>query len=67
VMAGAVGGGWVVAPSAPPPLRRSLGAALTGGYLLAVLLNFYYLYPVLSGQVIPYTSWLARMWFSSWI
>jgi len=25
------------------------------------------MYPVLAGQTIPYTSWLARMWFSGWI
>jgi dolichyl-phosphate-mannose--protein O-mannosyl transferase len=43
------------------------GAAVTGGYLLAVVANFYYLYPVLVGQTLPYTSWLARMWFSGWI
>jgi len=35
--------------------------------VLAVLLNFAYLYPVLSAQVIPYTSWLSRMWYHGWI
>jgi dolichyl-phosphate-mannose--protein O-mannosyl transferase len=59
--------GLLIGPARAGPLRRSVGAALAGGYLLAVLLNFYYLYPVIAGQVIPYTSWLARMWFSSWI
>jgi len=43
------------------------GLGLLGGYLLAVVANFYYLYPVLAGQTLPYTSWLARMWFHSWI
>jgi dolichyl-phosphate-mannose-protein mannosyltransferase len=47
--------------------ERILRAAVAGGYLLAVLANFYYLYPVLTGQTLPYTSWLARMWFSGWI
>jgi dolichyl-phosphate-mannose--protein O-mannosyl transferase len=32
-----------------------------------VLANFYYLYPVLAGQIIPYDAWHARMWFDSWI
>ena len=59
--------GLLIGSARAGPLRRSVGAALTGGYLLAVLLNFYYLYPVLAAQVIPYPSWLARMWFSSWI
>jgi dolichyl-phosphate-mannose-protein mannosyltransferase len=40
---------------------------VAGVYLLAVLADFYYLYPVLAGQVVPYTSWLARMWYHGWI
>jgi dolichyl-phosphate-mannose-protein mannosyltransferase len=47
--------------------RRMTGAAVAGAYLLAVVANFAYIYPILSYQVIPYTSWLAKMWFSSWI
>jgi len=48
-------------------VRRTTGAAVAGAYLLAVLLNFAYLYPILSAQVIPYTQWLARMWYHGWI
>ena len=44
-------------------LQRPSGQPL----LLAVVANFYYLYPVLAGVTIPYTSWLGRMWFHSWI
>jgi dolichyl-phosphate-mannose--protein O-mannosyl transferase len=40
---------------------------VTGAYLLAVLVNFAYLYPILAAKAIPYSSWLARMWFHSWI
>jgi dolichyl-phosphate-mannose-protein mannosyltransferase len=47
--------------------RRSIGAAITGAYLLVVLLNFVYLYPILAGKVIPYASWLSRMWYHGWI
>jgi dolichyl-phosphate-mannose-protein mannosyltransferase len=59
--------GLLIGSARASPARRAIGAALTGGYLLAVLLNFYYLYPVIAAKVIPYSSWLARMWFSSWI
>ena len=59
--------GLLIGPARSSPVRRAVGAAITGGYLLAVLLNFYYLYPVLAGKVIPYSAWYARMWFSSWI
>ncbi len=43
--------------------RRAVGASVAGAYLLAVLLDFAYLYPVLSARVIPYASWLQRMWY----
>jgi dolichyl-phosphate-mannose--protein O-mannosyl transferase len=59
--------GLVLGPAQAGPNRRVAGAAVAGGYLLAVVANFYYLYPVLAGQTLPYTSWLARMWFSGWI
>ena len=35
--------------------------------MLAVLLNFAYLYPLLTAQAIPYTSWLSHMWYHGWI
>ena len=54
-------------PARASPNRRVAGAAVAGGYLLAVVANFYYMYPVLAGQAIAYTSWLTRMWLSGWI
>lgn len=59
--------GLIIGPARSSPIRRGLGAAIAGGYLLVVLLNFFYLYPVLAAKVIPYSAWHARMWFSSWI
>ncbi|MEO6712862.1 MAG: phospholipid carrier-dependent glycosyltransferase [Mycobacteriales bacterium] len=47
--------------------RRFWGAAISGVYLLIVLANFYFMYPVLSGKIIPYGDWKLRMWFSSWV
>jgi dolichyl-phosphate-mannose--protein O-mannosyl transferase len=59
--------GMIIGPSDAMPTRRVIGAAAAGAYVLIVLANFYYLYPVLAGDVIPYASWHARMWFNSWI
>jgi dolichyl-phosphate-mannose-protein mannosyltransferase len=59
--------GLILGPAVSSPLRRGVGAAIVGGYLLIVVLNFFYLYPVLAAKVIPYSAWHARMWFSSWI
>jgi dolichyl-phosphate-mannose-protein mannosyltransferase len=59
--------GLIIGPARARPARRALGSVLAGGYLLAVLWDFYYMYPVLAAQVVPYTSWFARMWYHGWI
>jgi dolichyl-phosphate-mannose--protein O-mannosyl transferase len=45
--------------------RRVVGGVVAGAYLVAVIWNFAYLYPVLSGQVITYQQWHDRMWFQT--
>jgi len=47
--------------------RRMVGAAVAGAFVLVVLANFAYFYPVLAAKVIPYDEWHARVWFRSWI
>jgi dolichyl-phosphate-mannose-protein mannosyltransferase len=59
--------GLIIGPARAAPGRRAIGAVGAGAYLVAVLLNLAYLYPILTAEVIPYSSWLARMWFHSWI
>jgi dolichyl-phosphate-mannose-protein mannosyltransferase len=46
---------------------RVVLTSISGVYLLLVLANFIYLYPVLTARVLPYSAWLSRMWFNSWI
>ncbi|SEG47552.1 Dolichyl-phosphate-mannose-protein mannosyltransferase [Thermomonospora echinospora] len=50
-----------------PGNRRVLGAAVAGAYLLVVLANFAYFYPLLAAKVLPYDDWHARIWFDSWV
>jgi dolichyl-phosphate-mannose-protein mannosyltransferase len=45
--------------------RRRWGAATVGAYLLVVLWNFSFLYPVLAGQTITYHQWHNRMLFQN--
>ena len=59
--------GLIIGPQRAAPARRALGSAGAGVYLLAVLLNLAYIYPILTARVIPYSSWFSRMWFHSWI
>ena len=59
--------GLIIGPAGATMARRATGAAIAGTYVLAVLVLFWYFYPILAGQVIPYTSWLSRMWYHGWI
>jgi dolichyl-phosphate-mannose-protein mannosyltransferase len=59
--------GLIIGPVDAPPGRRAVGAVVAGAYLLLVVANFAYLYPVLTAQVLPYEFWRQRMWFNSWI
>ena len=59
--------GLIIGPAQASATRRTVGAAVAGAYVLGVLLNFAYLYPVISGQIIPYSSWLSHMWYHGWI
>jgi len=49
--------GLIIGPAAAGTARRATGAAAAGAYL----------YPILAAKVIPYSAWLSRMWFKSWI
>jgi len=67
VLAVALVMGRLIGPSRLPSTRRTLGVVVSGSFVVLVLLNFAYFYPILSFDVIPRASWLNRMWFSRWI
>jgi dolichyl-phosphate-mannose-protein mannosyltransferase len=55
--------GLIIGPVTATIMRRSIGAGVVGAYLLAVLLMFYYFYPIWAGKVIPYQDWYHHMWY----
>jgi dolichyl-phosphate-mannose-protein mannosyltransferase len=59
--------GMIIGPATDTGLRRVLGSAAAGAFMLVVLVNFGYLYPILAARVIPWSDWDARMWLQSWI
>ncbi|MFI6500375.1 dolichyl-phosphate-mannose--protein mannosyltransferase [Nonomuraea typhae] len=64
--------GWLIGPAVPkgtpPPMRRTVGAAAVGAFALLALVNFWWLYPILTGELITYAEWKARMLFDKrWI
>lgn len=57
--------GKIIGPVKGPDRRfRSLVA---GGIVAIIVLNFAFIYPILTDQLMTRTQWLWRMWFSSWI
>jgi dolichyl-phosphate-mannose--protein O-mannosyl transferase len=56
--------GLIIGPATARVSRRATGAVLAGIYVFAVLALFWYFYPILSAQVIPYSDWLSHMWYS---
>jgi dolichyl-phosphate-mannose-protein mannosyltransferase len=59
--------GLIIGPASAWWVRRAIGSALVGIYVLAVLALFWYFYPILAGKIIPYSDWLSHMWYSGWI
>jgi dolichyl-phosphate-mannose--protein O-mannosyl transferase len=55
--------GLMIGPVTASLRRRAIGSALAGVYVLAALVLFFYFYPILTGQVIPYSDWLSHMWY----
>ena len=53
--------------SAQRPERRRIGAIIVGAAVVAVAVNFVFIYPVLTDGLLTRKAWLARMWFNSWI
>ena len=47
--------------------RRLIGTAITGAFVILVVLNFAYIWPILTDKVMPHPEWLSRMWFKTWI
>jgi dolichyl-phosphate-mannose-protein mannosyltransferase len=59
--------GLIIGPVTASLRRRALGASAAGAYVLAVLVLFWYFYPILAGKIIPYSDWLSHMWYHGWI
>jgi dolichyl-phosphate-mannose--protein O-mannosyl transferase len=59
--------GYAIGSPDSPPLRQTIGASAAGSYLLLVVINFFYLYPILAAQAISLSAWHNRIWFPSWI
>ncbi len=59
--------GAVLGGPAAAPRRRLMGATVAGGFVVLVILNFAYFWPIYTDQLISTPHWLERIWFRRWI
>ncbi|WP_051753416.1 hypothetical protein [Streptosporangium amethystogenes] len=68
ILAIVLAAGMIIGPSDALPGRRMAGAAIVGAFALLALVNFWWLHPVLTAEIIPYAEWNSRMLFKKgWI
>jgi dolichyl-phosphate-mannose-protein mannosyltransferase len=59
--------GRLIGPASASRRRRVTGAAVGGAFLVVVVLNFAWFWPVYTFELLSTPDWLDRIWFRSWI
>jgi len=59
--------GRLLGSSTAPTRRRTAGVVAVGAYLMLVLLNFAWFWPIWTNQLLTHAEWLDRIWFTRWI
>ncbi len=59
--------GMAIGPAQANPRRRMIGGGLSGAFVVACVVMFFFFWPVYTAQVIPYGDWSLRMWLPSWV
>jgi dolichyl-phosphate-mannose-protein mannosyltransferase len=67
VLAIVLGLGTLMGGPRASPERRMWGTAVAGSFLVLVLVNFAWFWPIYTGQLITNQHWLERIWFRQWI
>lgn len=67
VLALTLGIGRLIGSSREPTTRRTVGVVLGGSFLVLVLMNFAWFWPIFTHELMTHSSWLDRIWFSRWI
>ena len=59
--------GKLLGPAVAASRRRTAGVVVAGSFVVLVIANFAYFYPIYAYEVLPRSAWLDRMWFQRWI
>ncbi|MDX6360473.1 MAG: dolichyl-phosphate-mannose-protein mannosyltransferase, partial [Nocardioidaceae bacterium] len=59
--------GHLLGRSTAPTVRRTVGVVIAGSYVVLVMLNFAWFWPIYTDGLLTHAEWLQRIWFSHWI
>jgi dolichyl-phosphate-mannose--protein O-mannosyl transferase len=59
--------GKILGSSRLPTPRRTLGVVVAGSYVVLVIVNFAWFWPIYTDVLLTHSEWLQRIWFSRWI
>ena len=67
VLALALAIGKLIGHERAPSRRRTVGVVLSGAYLILVIANFAWFWPIYTDVLLTHSEWLQRIWFARWI
>ena len=67
VMALAMSLGTVIGPKDASEARRQWGAFAAGAVIVAAVIVAWWMYPIWTGELLPYDQWQLRMWMPTWV
>ena len=59
--------GRLIGTDRTPTPRRTLGVVLAGSYVVLVMVNFAWFWPIYTNGLLTHSEWLQRIWFSRWV
>jgi dolichyl-phosphate-mannose--protein O-mannosyl transferase len=59
--------GKLIGSSRAPTPRRTAGVVVAGSFVVLVVLNFAWFWPIWTDQLLTHSEWLDRIWFKRWI
>ena len=59
--------GTMIGGARAPYRRRAWGTVLAGAFVVLVIVNFAWFWPIYTDQLISTPHWLERIWFRQWI
>ena len=67
VIALTLGIGKLIGTDRSPTPRRTAGVIVAGSFVVLVLVNFAWFWPIWTNELLTRSEWLDRIWFTRWI